>query len=54
MYRFLLTAPFNVPCPVSYGAVGEKGRGGGGGGIEREKAKLVPEAFESMPPKNGH
>jgi len=51
MYRFLLTAPFNVPCPVSYGAVGETGRGGG---KEREKAKLVPLAIESMPPKNGH
>lgn len=44
MYRFLLTAPFNVPCPVSYGAVGEKERGGGGG-KEGEKANLVPEAF---------
>lgn len=60
MYRFLLTAPFNVPCPVSYGTVGETGRGGGGGGggkergKEREKAKLVPVAIESMPPKNGH
>lgn len=52
MYRFLLTAPFNVPCPVSYGAVGETERGGGG--KEKEKAKLVPEAIESMPPKNGH
>lgn len=55
MYRFLLTAPFNVPCPVSYGAVGEKERrGGGGGGKEGEKAKLMPEAFESVPPKNAH
>ncbi len=51
MYRFLLTAPFNVPCPVSYGAVGEKERRGG---KEGEKAKLVPEAFESVPPKNGY
>ncbi len=37
MYRFLLTAPFNVPCPVSYGAVGEKERKGGWRKMGRKK-----------------